>query len=71
MTKKLEAVEKEAQKIAELCDELRQKYDGDGIKVYLKDEDHFTIKVIKDENIVRAIRVGKRLQFDANYKVEK
>lgn len=66
-----EKIEKEAQKIAELCNELKQKYDGDGIKVYLKDKEHFTIKIIKDENIVRAIRVGRKTQFDANYNVEK
>lgn len=61
---KLKDVESEALKVIIACNKLREKYNGDGIKVYLKDEEHATIKVISEDHVVRVIRVGDGTRFE-------
>lgn len=36
--------------------EIRQQYGGDGIKVYLNDDNNYCIKVIKNEKPVKVFR---------------
>ena len=44
-------------------DALKNKYHADGVKVYFKSIEDYTIKVIKDEQVIRTFRKG-RGQFD-------
>ena len=44
-------------------DALKQEYDADGVKIYFKSIQDFTIKLIKDEKIIQAFRKGHD-QFD-------
>lgn len=44
-------------------DELKQRHDADGVKVYFKSIDNYTIKVIKDEKVIHVCRKGHK-QFD-------
>ena len=62
---KLKDVETEAVKVITACNKLREKYNADGVKVYLKDEEHATIKVISEDHVVRVIRVGDKTQFES------
>lgn len=61
---KLKDVEAEAVKVITACNKLREKYSADGVKVYLKDEEHATIKVISEDHVVRVIRLGDKTQFE-------
>ena len=61
---KLKDVENEAMKIIVACNKIREKYSADGVKVYLKDEEHATIKVISEDHVVRVIRVGGETTFE-------
>lgn len=61
---KLKEAESEAVKVIVACNKLKEKYNADGVKVYLKDEEHATIKVISEDHVVRVIRVGGETKFE-------
>lgn len=68
---KLKDVENEALKVIVACNKLKEKYNADGVKVYLKDEEHVTIKVIAEDHVVRVIRIGDKTQFESLPKEKK
>ena len=43
--------------IQNACD-LCKIYDADGVKLYLKSGDNYSIKIIKDDKIIKRIRKG-------------
>ena len=57
--------ETEAIKLLSDCEKLRDKYGADGLKIYFKDKEDATIKVISEDHVIRTIRIGSRSNFDS------
>ena len=57
--------ENEAVKLLSDCEKLRDKYGADGLKIYFRDKEDATIKVISEEHVIRTIRIGAHSNFDA------